>query len=143
MGEGFADDAIPIVMVLARRAASVDDEALREGEIPEVRLEIRGILVGVSFGLPDIEFIKDEGGGSLASFPADWLRLVPTDGDPAIVGSWFRVVVERNEESDCFCMELTVCEVILEDIAREGPEVEADGVDEIDDEVETLSLATR
>jgi predicted deacylase len=35
--------------------------------------------------------------------------VVPTDGDPAIVGSgWFRL---RSDASDCFCIELTVCEV--------------------------------
>lgn len=37
--------------------------------VVEERLEIRGILVGVSFGRLDDTFREEEGGGSLASFP--------------------------------------------------------------------------
>lgn len=76
----------------------------RDGEeTADVRLEIRGILVGVSLGFPDMEFIKVDGGGSLFSFEV--CVMVPTDGEPAIVGNWLRV---RRDVSDCFCIELAV-----------------------------------
>ena len=34
---------------------------------------------------------------------------MPTDGEPAMVGRWLRLL--RREESDCFCNELIVCDV--------------------------------
>lgn len=75
--------------------------------VAEVRLDIRGILVGVS--LLSAEALRDEGGGG--SFE-DWWGNVPTLGDPAIVGRMFREF--RSDVSDCFCMELAVCDVTRE-----------------------------
>jgi hypothetical protein len=75
-----------------------------------MRLEIRGILVGVSLVSPKIEPFNDDDGGSRPSCRVCELFVpgIPTEGLPAIVGSWLRL---RREESDCFCMELTVCAV--------------------------------
>lgn len=62
--------------------------------------------------------------------------MVPTEGEPAIVGNWFRL---RREASDCFCIELTVCAVTLEeDVVRE-----AIGAVGVDVDGGGLSLATR
>lgn len=36
---------------------------------------------------------------------------MPTEGEPAIVGNWLRLL--RSDASDCFCKELIVCEVAL------------------------------
>jgi hypothetical protein len=78
VGEAFAEGK----RVLARRAAEVDAEYFNGGEpAADVRLEIRGILVGVSFDSEDVEFIKD--GGSCKLFGATF----PTDGEPAMVGN--------------------------------------------------------
>lgn len=44
---------------------------------------------------------------------------MPTDGDPAMVGSWFRV---RSDVSDCFCIELTVWDVSLEEVDLVAPD---------------------
>ena len=61
--------------------------------------------------------------------------MVPTDGEPAIVGNWLR---ERREVSDCFCIELTVCAVTLdEEIDLEAIGTATAGV------VPGLSLARR
>lgn len=102
MGDGLAEeDTSP----LARRVASTEEECFRGGEgIADAALEMRGILVGVSLGKP--ETVLRGGLGSLFSFVA-WVMLfiVPTEGEPAIVGSWLRL---RNDVSDCFCIELTV-----------------------------------
>lgn len=104
----------------------------------DVRLEIRGILVGVSLGLPETEFINDDR-GSLGSLDVCTLLdpVVPTEGDPAIVGNWF---LDRREASDCFCMELTVCEVSLEEDTVRGVLLDVAGVDV---EFEGFSRATR
>ena len=78
---------------------------------------MRGILVGVSLGLPLNPLAPDEGGGS-RSFRSrlicTLLPVVPTDGDPAIVGS---SILLRSDVSDCRCKELIVCEVARDDAA--------------------------
>lgn len=74
---------------------------------------MRGILVGVSLGLTLDPLAPDKGGGS-RSFISRLLPAVPTDGDPAIVGSSIRL---RNDVSDCRCRELIVCEVARDDTA--------------------------
>lgn len=111
-----------------RRAPITDPDDFNGGEAAaEVRLEIRGILVGVSFDWPVKEFSSD-GGGSFESLTICELLVpfVPTDGDPAIVGSWLR---ERREESECFCIELAVCDISLEveEAVREIDGVPPDG----------------
>ena len=104
VGDGFVDDDKPVAIVLVLRAPTVDEEVFKGGETAEERLDIRGIFVGVSFGWEEMVFIEEEGGSlsSLTGAPT----LVLTEGEPAIVGSWFRVL--RRDVSDCFCMELTV-----------------------------------
>ena len=78
MGEALAEGT----RVLARRAAEIDVEYFKGGEpVADVRLEIRGILVGVSFDSVDVGFIND--GGSCELFAA----MFPTDGEPAMVGN--------------------------------------------------------
>ena len=78
MGEAFAEG----MRMLARRAAEMDVEYFKGGDpAAEVRLEMRGILVGVSFDSEDVEFIKD--GGSCELLAA----MFPTDGEPAMVGN--------------------------------------------------------
>jgi len=53
---------------LVRLVVDVDTELFNGGDAAaDVRLEMRGILVGVSFGSPEVEFNK-EGNGSLPSF---------------------------------------------------------------------------
>lgn len=85
IGEGLVEDgASPVMLTLVRRLPSADVECFKGGDgTAEVRLEIRGILVGVSLGRPEAELFKDEG-GSFAEFA---VPLTPTDGEPAIVGS--------------------------------------------------------
>ena len=79
MGEAFAEGT----RALARRAAEVDVEYFNGGEpAADVRLEMRGILVGVSLD-SDVEFIKDDDGGSCELFAVTF----PTDGEPAMVGN--------------------------------------------------------
>lgn len=51
---------------------------------------------------------EDGGGGSFE----DWCPKVPTLGEPAIVGKTFREL--RSDASECFCIELTVCDVARE-----------------------------
>lgn len=104
VGEGFVEEAGKMYCELVRRVDAVGFGADGDGAA-EVRLEIRGIRVGVSLS-------GVESGTSLLT----WLATVPTDGEPAIVGSCARL---RRDESDCFCIELIVCEVNRE---------EADGV---------------
>jgi hypothetical protein len=80
VGEAFAEGT----RVLARRAAETDVEYFNGGEpAADVRLEMRGILVGVSLDSEDVEFIKDDDGGSCELFAATF----PTDGEPAMVGN--------------------------------------------------------
>lgn len=74
---------------LVRLAVSTDVEFLPGGDgTADVRLDIRGILVGVSLGNPDVE-LSSEAVKSRLSFKVCELLLpvVPTEGDPAIVGS--------------------------------------------------------
>ena len=60
--------------------------------------------MGVSFGLVDAT-CRDER-GSLPSLENDVLpAAMPTDGEPAMVGSWLRFL---NDASDCLCIELIV-----------------------------------
>lgn len=93
VGEGFAEEELKsatLTLALARRILNADPEPLRGGDAAaEVRLEIRGIFVGVSFGYPETEFIDAGGGGSLNSLNSfDGCELfAPTEGDPAIVGN--------------------------------------------------------
>jgi hypothetical protein len=103
VGDGFVEDASP----LGRLVADADKECLRggDGTATDAALEIRGIFVGVSFGKPEPE-LRPEVSRSLVSLAAcEALFMVPTEGEPAIVGSWLRL---RSDVSDCFCMELTV-----------------------------------
>lgn len=74
---------------LARLVASADVGFLPGGDgAADVRLEIRGILVGVSLGNPDVELSKEEGKSRLSFKVCELLLpVVPTEGDPAIVGS--------------------------------------------------------
>ena len=86
VGEAFVDEA---TSTLVRLVANADDEFFRGGEgIADVRLDMRGIFVGVSLGSPEYEFNDDEG-GSLLSFSVCELLVpvVPTDGEPAMVGN--------------------------------------------------------
>lgn len=77
MGETFVEGT----RALARRATETDVEYFNGGEpAADVRLEMRGILVGVSF---DMEFIKDDEVGSCEVFAATF----PADGEPAMVGN--------------------------------------------------------
>ena len=57
-GDALVEGASP----LARRAVNIDPDCFMVGEgAPDIRLEILGILVGVSLGSPETEFNKDEG----------------------------------------------------------------------------------
>ena len=97
------------------------------------RLEMRGIFVGVSFeSVPEV-LRAERGGPSFAMSRTAGCRP-PTEGEPAIVGSWCR----RSDVSDCFCMELTVWEVAREEPALTEPLLEVK-----DDCEEDLRLATR
>jgi hypothetical protein len=79
VGEGLAEVG---TSPLARRVAKDEEECLRGGEgIADAALDIRGIFVGVSFGRPET-MLRDEFEGSLCSF-----MIVPTEGEPAIVGN--------------------------------------------------------
>lgn len=104
-GEGFAEDVA--TRLLALLVARAEVECFKGGDdTADDLLEIRGILVGVSFGRPEVEFINDEGGSRVSFNVCELLvPVVPTEGEPAIVGSWLRA---RREVSDCFCKELTV-----------------------------------
>jgi hypothetical protein len=137
--DGVADGVRLLTLRLVRRAVTVDTddtEPLRVGDgIADSCPAIRGIFVGVSLG-SDVDTFKDEGGGRLGSLKPlfELSAAVATDGDPAIVGSWFLEL--RREVSDCLCMELIVWAVTLEDGTR--LETEETGV-----EVDELKLATR
>ncbi len=84
VGDGLAED---VISPLVRRVASAEEECFRGGEgIADAALEIRGILVGVSLGKPETTLRGAL--GSLFSFiECVTLFVVPTEGDPAIVGS--------------------------------------------------------
>jgi hypothetical protein len=93
VGDGLAE-------VGARPLARLVVEGLRGDEgLADAALEMRGILVGVSLGKPET-VLREESEGSRCP-----LVMVPTEGEPAIVGSWLRL---RSEVSDRFCIELTV-----------------------------------
>jgi hypothetical protein len=116
IGEGLVEElARPVGFTLARRlvyvpVACFPDEGLGTAD---VRLEIRGILVGVSLGRPDIEPARiEEWSFSRRLAWVLFVPFVPTDGEPAIVGSWVRL---RREPSEIFCIELTVWEVTLDE----------------------------
>ena len=120
---GVGDGSFPATdeetIRLVRRLATVEDvDGFRAGdETVDVRLWMRGILVGVSLGLTLGPFALDEGGGSrsfISRLICELLPAAPTDGDPAIVGSSIRL---RNEVSDCRCRELIVCAVARDDTA--------------------------
>ena len=65
VGDTLVDDAIK---PLVRLVVNVDAEFFNGGEAAaDVRLEMRGIFVGVSFGSPEVELNKEDG-GSLPSF---------------------------------------------------------------------------
>ena len=102
-GEAPREDTRPLddpAIMLARRLVPF---VLSVGEFAaEDRLEIRGIFVGVSLDSAEDVFSADSGGPSLPSRTAGWRP--PTEGEPAMVGSWWR----RRDWSDCFCIELTV-----------------------------------
>ena len=67
-GDAFVE--VDVVRPLALLLPRAEPEVLLVGEgTAEVRLEIRGILVGVSLGRPETEFKSDDT-GSLASFSA-------------------------------------------------------------------------
>jgi len=105
VGDTLVD--VDAIKPLVRLVVNVETEFFNVGEAAaDVRLEMRGILVGVSFGSPEVEFNKEDG-GSLPSCNVRELLVpvVPTEGEPAMVGSWLRL---RREVSDCFCIELTV-----------------------------------
>lgn len=73
--------------MLVRRAVEMDVEYFSGGEpAADVRLEMRGILVGVSFDSADVEFVKDDEAGSLPSCKL-FAAAFPTDGEPAMVGN--------------------------------------------------------
>lgn len=137
VGEEFAEG---VTSPLVRRVPRTDPDDFNGGDAAaEVRLEMRGILVGVSLRWPVTVISVD--GGSLESLKICevFVPFMPTDGDPAIVGNWLRV---RREVSDCLCMELAVCDVSLEvdEAVREidgwaGPAEDADE--------EGFNLATR
>lgn len=64
-GEALVEDAT--ARLLALLVARAEVEFFKGGDATaDVRLDMRGILVGVSFGRPEVEFIKDEGGSRLS-----------------------------------------------------------------------------
>ena len=133
-GDAPRDDARPLVdptIILALRPAPF---ALSVGEFAaEERLEMRGIFVGVSLESAADVLRAAIGGPSFASLTTGCKP--PTEGEPAIVGS---CVWRRREVSDCFCIELTVCEVAREPALTLPPFDDAN-----DDDDDVLRLATR
>jgi len=73
---------------LVRRLANTDPECFKGGEpVADMRLEIRGIFVGVSFGRVLDGFTKDEVSRKSLTVCVLLVVIVPTDGLPAMVGS--------------------------------------------------------
>jgi hypothetical protein len=103
VGDGLVEDTSP----LGRLVADADEECLRggDGTAADAALEILGIFVGVSFGNPELELTLEVSGSLVSLVACATLFMVPTEGEPAIVGSWLRL---RSDVSDCFCIELTV-----------------------------------
>jgi hypothetical protein len=127
--EGVTEGVNPLTFRLVRRAVTVetdDTEPFSVGDGIPVGPLMRGILVGVSLDREDDKLSPTEGGklGSLKP-PFVLSAVVATDGEPAIVGSWFREL--RSEASDCLCKELIVCAVALEPPPR--LEMDETGVD--------------
>jgi hypothetical protein len=61
MGEGLVEELAVAVFMLVRRLGNMEDESFKGGlAAAEVRLEIRGIFVGVSLGRPETEFIRPD-----------------------------------------------------------------------------------
>ena len=75
MGDSL-DGVVSFTWALVRRLLSVGEVTVDD------RLAMRGIFVGVSFDSADV-LVEDNGGPSFD----DVCPTVPTDGDPAIVGS--------------------------------------------------------
>lgn len=138
VGDGSVEGAVTLRLMRRPTRVLCAELTPNPGEpAADVRLEIRGILVGVSLGKEDEAFSRTEGGPSFRSFDALY-PVVPTEGEPAMVGSWFLL---RREASDCFCIELIVWEVTREDDPVLVIEVAVAGV-----EIEllpVLRLATR
>lgn len=81
VGEGLVEEVLD-ALTLERRGTML----FMEGEArPDVRLEIRGIFVGVSFGKPAATLLLSEEGAAPSLKSLD--GMVPTDGEPAMVGS--------------------------------------------------------
>jgi hypothetical protein len=117
VGDGSFPATEEVTIRLVRRLAVVEDvDGFRAGDdTVDVRLWMRGIFVGVSLGFALIPFAPDERGGSrsfMSQLIWELLPAVPTDGDPAIVGSCVRL---RSDVSDCRCKELIVCAVTRDD----------------------------
>lgn len=61
MGEGLVEELAVAVFMLVRRLGNIEDECFKGGlAAAEVRLEIRGIFVGVSLGRPETEFMRPD-----------------------------------------------------------------------------------
>lgn len=114
VGEGSVEpDTRPLTLRLARRSLAI---FFMVGEpTAEVRLEMRGILVGVSLIVLGKEVNSDGGGMSFGSLDVTEFTD-PMDGEPAIVGS--ACPRARNDGSDCFCIELAVWAVNLEELGE-------------------------
>ncbi len=118
VGDGSFPATEDVTIRLVRRLAVVEDvDGFRAGDdTVDVRLWMRGILVGVSLGFTPTPFGPDEGGKSrsfISRLVCELLPPVPTEGDPAIVGSCVRL---RSDVSDCRCRELIVCAVARDDM---------------------------
>ena len=85
VGEALVDE---VASPLALLAANTDPGCFNVGDgTPDIRLEIRGILVGVSLGSPITEFFSDGGSRPSCRVCELLVPVVPTEGLPAIVGS--------------------------------------------------------
>lgn len=132
-GDAPRDDGTPFAACTIMLALRLVPLVLSVGEFAaEDLLEIRGILVGVSLDKA-AEVLRAAMGGPSFTSRAIGCKP-PTEGEPAIVGSWWR----RSDESDCFCIELTVCEV-----AREEPALVDPAFDVKEDCEDDFRLATR
>lgn len=84
VGDALAEGAASPLALLVAKA---EPECFNGGEaVADVRLEMRGIFVGVSFGRPDTEFMSVDGGPSFKVCVL-LVPLVAIDGLPAMVGS--------------------------------------------------------
>jgi len=101
VGEGSVEPGTRLATLRLARRSTVPVFFSVGDPTADVRLEMRGILVGVSFTK---ELSSDDGGMSFGSLEV-CEPIGPTEGDPAMVGSWPR---PRREASACFCAELAV-----------------------------------